>query len=1466
MRSGWNPELARLLQRPEPIARVLTEAVVTTAEDVRSRREEWDAADSLTGLETLASGGVRLSAGAAQQHASQTVRDSAIADLDRSAPYAAARLVWPADVDPETTIQRVRVWLNPDLSGDGQEVAHWKCELHALVKWGRIEASGFPSLQLAKIAEAIVPAGPAEGEVTFVFGGEGAPRPAAIWPQNISRVHIPEAYNHDVPVTFVFIYALKSDGSPAGNAGWARADANPDPEQPSGVILEGAVLLDAPSDHRPLTFADTAPVSWVPYVVAEFFEYQAATVAFTGAGNRIDLGAVPAADEVVELVAQGETPGSTAITWEVLADNGVTWVPFRDGQLTDELPGVGRRQTYHVRAHLTPSANGDLTPIARDLGARVLRRWLLDGLAAPRVTTGWAVDPRTLRGSIPEIEIDVIRDGVRDFRDFASLLASEHDPTDLEFRLWVGHPQLDRSAWLLIDTWLIDDIEPRSGRITFVCLSPLARTRVRLPPAEEIGDGQVERQVLHYSNQSLAAVYDDLLAARIALPERYRGAGVEDDVTLVSREIRDDDGKELLDAIAYLAGGSLISSQGRIKFRPMHESGAPVAVFPAEEIRQPAAPPGLRDRVAEFFVPFNWSDIQREFRSEVRSFHAAALAKMGLARIDAPDRLDERVARWIFDEQHARDVARRVTDTLGTGLIVWSFRSVYPHPHLEPGDIVLVETREFVGRDPNTDAALRGVLWARAVVVEVRDALGTDFVVWVRGYADLLSTTQVLDLIGYTTPSVTPTLDEDDGELYLHPHRNEHCEAVRWVVDTEDEPTLAEVRAGQLSTLERIHVHTFAGLPVERVWVGILPYQREDGSGDEGGLVVLPYTARAFVSIGPTVTWFRIQATSPAAEAVRLVANDDGDDVALFYRTYPAGSPPPSFTRWPAVGFLPDPVTRDVQVTTPAEGAPDIILEAYAEDIDGHQTPKHVIIQFDHGAVPSGEFQLELDQDRRVWLVIQTTDPDTGSARVRLVVGAMAPEAFEALAFVDDADPSDGILELARSITQFGERIDTGIVLQQGQAIYLVGQFFRTTSTLAAAQAASRASPEIRAWRGTGGPGTRPTMWQNEYLVSHTQPALLTEQDGTPLLQFHGYILKAANVDTTTPNQAFVTLRHGNPAGSPGWEIGTRIEKGNTGDHPEIYVDALDEQPKVRLYESTTPQRVRITFERSEAFDPTGGGGEGDNYVRLSGMQWIAGSAGSVRFQVQVATGPATKSLLVGWSKTLAGNQVEPHPFREFAYDLSPAEEANRSASVALRNDGGGSVHDFGLDDEAVMVSITPYTGDVVGGVPQGSAGSTITHDFPVGAVQQVAPAMRAVATVTGTVISSDRIVAPAGGGLRLAAAAGDVGMELDDRVHSLGGVTGAVTPNFALGRVQEMTLNGNVTIGNPSNVRPGATYILIIVQGATGNRSVFWGSAFHWPNGVAPNLATPAGSVHVVSLVARSTNYLAAVAQRSFA
>src|SRR5690606_25590104 len=130
------------------------------------------------------------------------------------------------------------------------------------------------------------------------------------------------------------------------------------------------------------------------------------------------------------------------------------------------------------------------------------------------------------------------------------------------------------------------------------------------------------------------------------------------------------------------------------------------------------------------------------------------------------------------------------------------------------------------------------------------------------------------------------------------------------------------------------------------------------------------------------------------------------------------------------------------------------------------------------------------------------------------------------------------------------------------------------------------------------------------------------------------------------------------------------------------------------------------------------------------------------------------------WSKTTAGGVAEPHPFRAFAYDLSAAEEGRRSTAVILQNSTGGALHSFDLSDEAVEVSLTPYTGDVVGGVPQGTGGQTVSYRFPVGRVQQVAPAMRAVST-TSQLIASDQLVAPAIGGLRIVSAANDVGIEL---------------------------------------------------------------------------------------------------------
>src|SRR5690606_30305630 len=215
----------------------------------------------------------------------------------------------------------------------------------------------------------------------------------------------------------------------------------------------------------------------------------------------------------------------------------------------------------------------------------------------------------------------------------------------------------------------------------------------------------------------------------------------------------------------------------------------------------------------------------------------------------------------------------------------------------------------------------------------------------------------------------------------------------------------------------------------------------------------------------PVVTWFPITPSAPDKEAVRLVVNDDGDQVALFYRTYQKGTTPPAFTRVPASGWANDPLVHDVEVTTPAAGAQNIVLVVYGVDDGGRRTARTVVIEFDHGEVPSGEFQLEVDEGGKFWCQINTLDPDTGSARVRVVKGSAGTPAYESLTFADDANPNDGKVELARTVSAFADRIDTGLTLGAGEAAYLVGRFFRTLSTSPAAQQASRVSDELRVWR-----------------------------------------------------------------------------------------------------------------------------------------------------------------------------------------------------------------------------------------------------------------------------------------------------------------------------------------------------------------------------------------------------------------
>jgi hypothetical protein len=68
---------------------------------------------------------------------------------------------------------------------------------------------------------------------------------------------------------------------------------------------------------------------------------------------------------------------------------------------------------------------------------------------------------------------------------------------------------------------------------------------------------------------------------------------------------------------------------------------------------------------------------------------------------------------------------------------------------------------------------------------------------------------------------------------------------------------------------------------------------------------------------------------------------------------------------------------------------------------------------------------------------------------------------------------------------------------------------------------------------------------------------------------------------------------------------------------------------------------------------------------------------------------------------------------------------------------------------------------------------------------------------------------------------------------------------------IATVTLDGNRTLANPTNIRAGGTYILKVKQDdTTGSRTLAYGSAFLWPGGTAPTLSTAVDSEDVLTFV----------------
>lgn len=86
------------------------------------------------------------------------------------------------------------------------------------------------------------------------------------------------------------------------------------------------------------------------------------------------------------------------------------------------------------------------------------------------------------------------------------------------------------------------------------------------------------------------------------------------------------------------------------------------------------------------------------------------------------------------------------------------------------------------------------------------------------------------------------------------------------------------------------------------------------------------------------------------------------------------------------------------------------------------------------------------------------------------------------------------------------------------------------------------------------------------------------------------------------------------------------------------------------------------------------------------------------------------------------------------------------------------------------------------------------------------------------------------------------------------------ITPDFAVANNFTVTLGGNRTMANPTNLAAGQSGSIFIVQDGTGSRTLAWGSYWDFTTGTAPTLTTTAGAIDRVDYIVRTTGSIHAV------
>lgn len=86
------------------------------------------------------------------------------------------------------------------------------------------------------------------------------------------------------------------------------------------------------------------------------------------------------------------------------------------------------------------------------------------------------------------------------------------------------------------------------------------------------------------------------------------------------------------------------------------------------------------------------------------------------------------------------------------------------------------------------------------------------------------------------------------------------------------------------------------------------------------------------------------------------------------------------------------------------------------------------------------------------------------------------------------------------------------------------------------------------------------------------------------------------------------------------------------------------------------------------------------------------------------------------------------------------------------------------------------------------------------------------------------------------------------------------ITPDFAVANNFSVTLGGNRTLANPTNLTAGQSGSIFVTQDGTGSRTLAYGSYWDFAGGTAPTLSTTASAVDRIDYIVRTTTSIHAV------